>query len=133
MSDLAESYPPVPESVPRARRALLRLAAAAGAATRQLDAIGLAVSEAMTQAVARSRGCQEPIRVTAAIDPHGLAVSVADEAVAATPRELVQAARRRASSLGLALIAESADAVVISRRPTGGTELTMRFGFSPRT
>jgi anti-sigma regulatory factor (Ser/Thr protein kinase) len=134
--ELAESYPPVPGSVARARRALIALAAAVGADAELIEKLGLAVSEAMTHAVLRSRRSRAPIRVTAAVAPEELAVQVADEGADVGPRELVQAARGLSPGLGLALIAQSADALVVARRPTGGTELTMRFALgrlSPRS
>ena len=130
MSDLSQSYPPEPSSVARVRHALVRLASAAGAAREQLDAVGLAVSEAMTRAVTRSRA---PIHVSAALASDGLAVSIADGA-AAVPRDLLAgAAPGLPPGLDLALIAELSDAVVVAHRPSGGRALTMRFGLSPRT
>src|SRR5438270_4598723 len=48
---VAESYPAVPESVPVARQAVVKLAADIGANDLEVDAIRLATSEALTNAL----------------------------------------------------------------------------------
>jgi anti-sigma regulatory factor (Ser/Thr protein kinase) len=126
---LTESYPPVAASVPLARRALAELAIASGAAGEQLDAVRLAVSEAMTNAVVRSQG---RIQVSAAPRGDGLAVSITDDGV--VPRAgLIGQDKASGRAWGLALIAEATDQLAIARQPTGGTEVRMRFGLSRRT
>ncbi|MBV9193250.1 MAG: ATP-binding protein [Solirubrobacterales bacterium] len=138
MSDLADlplahSYPAVADSVPRARRALARLASACGAAAEQSDAVRLAVSEAMTGAVLRAAGARRRISVSAAVAAGQLAVSIADDGPGGGP--LPPAACGTSASLRLALIAHHADGLAIARQPAGGTNLQMRFGLrgvSPR-
>jgi anti-sigma regulatory factor (Ser/Thr protein kinase) len=130
---LVESYPPVAESVTRARRALARLAAACGAAVDQIDAIRLAVSEAMTNAVVQGDGAQAPIHVRAAVVEDALAVSIdADRA----PLLPIRDDAGLGPGVGLALIAHATDELAIAKRSTGGTQVRMRFGLggvSPRT
>lgn len=129
---LVESYLPVAASVAKARRALARLASAYGAAVGQIDAVRLAVSEAMTRAVLQGHGGEGPIRVRAAVVDDALAVSIADDWSGLAPSEPVSGLR---PSVGLALIAHATDELAIANRPTGGTELRMRFalgGVSPR-
>jgi hypothetical protein len=121
---LAKTYPPVAASVPRARWALAELAIASGAAGEQLDAVRLAVSEAMTSAVVRSEG---QIRVTAAAAADGLDVSIADDGVLRQP-DLIGQKGGSGPAWGLSLIAHSADQLAIAKRPAGGTELRMHFG-----
>jgi len=48
---LSQSYPAIPASVPKARHALVALAAGALVAGEQLEAIALAASEALTNVV----------------------------------------------------------------------------------
>jgi anti-sigma regulatory factor (Ser/Thr protein kinase) len=129
-SPLAESYPPVAASVPLARRALVDLALTSGAAGDQVDAVRLAVSEAMTNAVMRSCG---DIRVTGALAGDGLAVSIADDG--AIPRRALfgQSEASEGRAWGLALIAQATDELAIAHQPAGGTELRMRFGLNRRT
>lgn len=128
---LVETYPPAVESIARARRALARLAAARGAAVEQIDAIRLAVSEAMTKAV-RADG-DGRIQLRAAVVDDGLAVSIdADrfELASLTPETEL------GPGVGLALIADAADELAIAKRASGGTEVRMRFGLgrlSPQT
>jgi anti-sigma regulatory factor (Ser/Thr protein kinase) len=122
---LAKSYPAVADSVPRARWALAELAIASGAAGEQLDAVRLAVSEAMTSAVVRSAG---HIRVTAAAaSAGGLDVSIADDGVLRDPG-LIGQKGGSGPAWGMSLIAQSTDQLAIARRPAGGTELRMHFG-----
>jgi anti-sigma regulatory factor (Ser/Thr protein kinase) len=130
---LVKTYPPVAESVACARRALARLASAAGAAAEKIDSIRLAVSEAMTNAVLESRGGDRAIRVQAAVVDDALAVSIdADR----SQLPAIDPDRGLGAGVGLALIAHAADELAIAKRPSGATELRMRFGLrgvSPRT
>ena len=130
---LVKSYPPVAESVGCARRALARLASAGGAAAETIDAIRLAVSEAMTNAVLQGGGGSQPIRVRAAVVDDALAVSI-DADRAQLPS--MEPGRGLGAGVGLALIAHATDEMAIAKRSSGGTELRMRFGLrgvSPRT
>src|SRR5579884_294012 len=120
---LAESFPAVPESVPRARQAVVKLAVDAGADEEQLDAIRLAISEALTNAVLHAyAGPPGLVHVRVVQDGSGLSVTVADDGAGLRPR-----LDRRGMGLGLALIAEAAEELAINKRPSGGTELKMRF------
>jgi anti-sigma regulatory factor (Ser/Thr protein kinase) len=130
---LSRSYPAVPDSVPRARRTLSTLAAASGAAVEQIEAVRLAVSEAMTGAVVRCIDARRSIRVSAALEANQLAVEISDDGTEpSNPAEHSSGL----SGLGLALIAHASDEVAIAKRPLGGTELRMRFrlrGLNRRT
>lgn len=127
--DVAQSYPAVPDSVPRARRSVVDLASDAGATPEKLDAIRLATSEALTNAVVHAyAGAPGKVHVSAALRDGELSVSVADDGRGLAPR-----VDRRGMGLGLALIAEAADEVAILKRPGGGTEVQMRFAVSPRS
>lgn len=129
-SRLAETYPAVPESVAEARDAVVDLATKAGADEQSLDAIRLATSEAVTNAVlyAYHDGHPGPIHLSAAVSGDAVAVTVADEGGGVRPR-----LDRRGIGLGLAIIAQAANQLAISKRPGGGTELQMSFWrFSPR-
>jgi stage II sporulation protein AB (anti-sigma F factor) len=118
-----QSYPAIPESVPEARRAVVGLASEVGATEEQVDAIRLATSEALTNAVIHAyEGSPGMIHVRAQARCGGLSISVIDDGAGLRPR-----LDRRGMGLGLALIAQAADELAIHKRPTGGTELTMRF------
>ncbi|HLJ02821.1 MAG TPA: ATP-binding protein [Solirubrobacteraceae bacterium] len=121
---LAETYPAVPESISRARTAVSALAAQAGAGADALDAVRLATSEAVTNAVLYAYGDDVgPIHISATVTDRGLSVTVADEGDGVRPR-----LDRKGIGIGLAVIAEAADELAISSRPAGGTELQMSFG-----
>jgi anti-sigma regulatory factor (Ser/Thr protein kinase) len=122
---LVESYPPVAESVARARCALARLASGRGAAVEKIDAIRLAVSEAMTSAVVQGDGDGGEIRVRAAVVEDALAVSI-DADRAGLP--MIRPTPGLGPGVGLALIAHATDELAIAKHSTGGTELRMRFG-----
>lgn len=126
---VALSYPAVPDSVPRARSAVVGLAAEAGATSAEIDAIRLATSEALTNVVVHAYvGAPGKVHVSAALQAGELKVIVADDGSGPAPR-----ADRRGLGLGLALIAEAADALAILKRPGGGTEVQMRFAVSLRS
>jgi anti-sigma regulatory factor (Ser/Thr protein kinase) len=127
--EIAESYPAVPDSVPRARQAVIELAIEAGANDEELDAIRLATSEALTNAVLHAYdGPPGQIHVQAAMGPTRLSVTVADDGRGLAPR-----LDRRGMGLGLALIADAAEELAIVKRPTGGTAVQMRFAISLRS
>lgn len=121
--EVTESYPAEPASVPRARGAVVQLAAAAGADEERVDSIRLAVSEALTNAVLHAyQAAPGLVHVRARAADGCLSVVVADEGSGLRPR-----IARRGMGLGLALIAEAAQELAILKRPQGGTELRMRF------
>ncbi len=128
-AEVAGSYPAVPGSVPHARQSVVALAVGAGASADEIDAIRLATSEALTNAVVHAYdGPPGLIHVSATVEPGELSVTVADDGRGLTPR-----LDRRGMGLGLALIAEAATEVAIGKRPGGGTAVRMRFALSPRS
>jgi anti-sigma regulatory factor (Ser/Thr protein kinase) len=124
------SYPAVPESVPRARTELTAFASEAGADGDRLDAIRLAASEAVTNAVMHayrrgqvaSRNDSAAIHVTASYVAGEVWVLIADGGTGLRARR-----KSPGLGLGLALIAQLADDLQILSRSTGGTELRMCF------
>jgi anti-sigma regulatory factor (Ser/Thr protein kinase) len=126
----SETYPAVPESVPLARAALTKFAKEVGASGERLDAVRLAASEAVTNAVmhaysdARAAGDAGPaaIQVSAAYVQSELWLLIADAGSGLRVRD-----KSPGLGLGLALIAQLADDLQILSRGTGGTELRMRF------
>ncbi len=120
---LSESYPATPESVPLARRSVADYAARSGATPSQLDAIRLAVSEAVTNAVVHAYPQSDgDIHVTAAVAAHELWVLITDDGCGfQTP------GRKPGMGVGLALIADACDEFIISERGGGGTEARMGF------
>lgn len=116
-------YEAEPESVPRARKAVRDFASAAGADSRQLDAVRLASSEAITNAVIHAyRGAPGSVYVTAAIVSDELWVLIADDGCGMEPRP-----DRPGLGLGLGLISQVSDELAIVARSGGGTEVRMRF------
>jgi anti-sigma regulatory factor (Ser/Thr protein kinase) len=121
---LSESYPAVPESVGRARREVDLYAQSHGASREQLEAIRLAVSEAVTNSVrhAYRDGTSGVVHLSAAVADGELWVLVADDGCGfQTP------AVSPGLGLGLALIAAACDEFKILERGTGGTEARMCF------
>jgi anti-sigma regulatory factor (Ser/Thr protein kinase) len=115
-----QSYPAVASSVPRARTALAMFARATGATGEQMEAVRLAVSEALTNAVlhASGGGCGV-IRISASRAGEELWVKIADEGQG--PHH------SPALGMGLALIACVTDHFAMGKRTEGGTEISMRF------
>lgn len=127
---LSESFPADSASIPRARQALVDFARAAGAEPEQVEALRLAVSEAITNAVLHAYPDGEgEVQVTAALADDEVWVLIADEG---------QGFRVRHDSpglgMGLALIVAVSDYFALVKRSGGGTELRLRFGLraSPR-
>jgi anti-sigma regulatory factor (Ser/Thr protein kinase) len=125
------TYPAVAESIPVARARLADFARAAGAPEEVMDAVRLAVSEALTNAVMHAySGVGGDMHVTAARAAEELWVLISDDG---------SGLRRRRDTpglgLGLELIARSCDDFAIVKRSGGGTEVRMRFGVggAPRT
>jgi anti-sigma regulatory factor (Ser/Thr protein kinase) len=112
-----------PESVALARAALREFARAAGADQGQVDAVRLAGSEAVTNAVVHAyRDDSGDIYVTAAVVSDELWVLIADDGCGMEPR-----ADRPGLGLGLGLIAQVSDDLAVVPRAGGGTEVRMRF------
>lgn len=122
------SYPAVAEAVPAARNTLTEFARRAGATEERLQAIRLAASEAITNAVLHAYELAErgEVHVSASYVEGELWVLVSDSG---------HGMRRRDDSpglgLGLALVAQLADDFQILSRGSGGTELRMRFSLTP--
>ena len=120
---LAGTYPAEPDSVARARRALSDFAAGAGADARQVEAVRLASSEALTNAVVHAyRGEPGEVHVTAAVVGGELWILIGDDGCGLEPR-----ADRPGLGLGLGLIAQLSDELAVVPRAGGGTEVRMRF------
>ncbi len=120
---LREVYPALPSSVPDARRAVAEFAEAAGAADAQLDAIRLAVSEAITNVVQYAYPARPGfVHITGRLAGGELWVLIADNGCG------IHAGRESGGlGLGLALISHSTDGLSIVERSTGGTEIQLRF------
>jgi anti-sigma regulatory factor (Ser/Thr protein kinase) len=95
----------------------------AGAESRQVDAVRLASSEALTNAVLHAYRTEPgSVYVTAAVVAEELWVLVADDGCGLEPR-----AGRPGLGLGLGLIAQLSAELAIVPRASGGTEVRMRF------
>jgi serine/threonine-protein kinase RsbW len=124
----SQSYPAVPSSVPRARTALAMFAHATGASSEQVDAVRLAVSEALTNAVMHAYRAQSgAVHVSASRTGGELWVLIADDG-----QDVEADYQSPGLGMGLALIAHMADYFAMSKRSEGGTEIRMRFSSSPR-
>jgi len=119
----SETLPAVANAVPTARAAITEFAREAGAKGDRLQAIRLATSEAVTNAVLHAYdGISGLIQVTASYVPGELWVLISD-----TGSGLRLRTGRGGLGLGLVLIAQLADEFEILSRGTGGTELRMLF------
>lgn len=122
-STYTEEFPAQAESVPKARAAVTGFALAAGAVPVRLEAIKLATSEAVTNAVLHAYpSTGGSFHVTASYLPGELWLMVADDGAGMRPGRAP-----RGLGVGLAVIAQLADNLEIIRRSSGGTELQMRF------
>jgi anti-sigma regulatory factor (Ser/Thr protein kinase) len=125
-----QSYPAVADTVPRARTALAMFARATGATPEEVEAIRLAVSEALTNSVLHAYGGESgAVHVSAARAGGELTVVIADDGHGmghASPSP------SPGLGMGLALIASVTDYFAMSRRTEGGTEIRMRFGSRAR-
>ncbi len=125
-ASVSQSYPASSASVGEARRAVVELAAAAGARRRLLEAIALAVSEALTNVVVHAyRDEPGEIHLVATVVSGELWVLVSDDGCGLTARD-----DSPGLGHGLRLIALSTNSLEIAKRSTGGTELRMRFDLS---
>lgn len=121
-------YPAHPSSVSTARHAIAEFAAAAGAPDELTDAIRLAASEAVTNAVKYAyTEATGVIYVDAWVAQAELWVLIVDEG-----RGLRAGAPSDGLGLGLVLISELADEVWVVDSSLGGTEVRMRFELQRR-
>lgn len=110
-----------PESVRVARQAASRFAERYGI---DADAVALAVSEAVTNAIVHAHRDSSPgeIELSAKLNGEGVIVVVADEGDGIKPNP-----DSPGLGFGLALVASLADEVAIGRSSAGGTAVKMRF------
>jgi two-component sensor histidine kinase len=121
---LSESYPATAASIPRARSAVVDFGLAAGLVGERLDALRLAVTEAVTNAVIHGfETAAGHVQVTAALAGDELWLLVADDGCGF----LHATGGPRGLGWGLALIADACEDFEIAERSGGGTELRMRF------
>ncbi|HEY6396802.1 MAG TPA: ATP-binding protein [Solirubrobacteraceae bacterium] len=127
---LSESYRAVAASVPLARRAVMCFARSAGVSEEQLEAVGLASSEAVTNVVQHAyEGPGGRVHVEVAVAGDDLWVLISDDGLG-----LRVGSKTYGLGVGLALIACVADTFSVLKRSSGGTELQMRFGLqAPQT
>jgi anti-sigma regulatory factor (Ser/Thr protein kinase) len=125
----SESYRAIPEAVAEARNALTAFARDAGATEDQLEAVRLAASEAVTNAVVHAyrHRALGTVQVSASYVENEIWLLVADAGGGLRPR-----AGSTGLGLGLALIAQLTDEFQILSRGSGGTELRLRFKLAPR-
>ncbi|MGH2869382.1 MAG: ATP-binding protein [Solirubrobacteraceae bacterium] len=120
---LTITYPAEPDSVARARHDLSEFAATAGADRKQVDAVRLAASEAVTNAVLHAyRGEPGSVHVTAAVVSEELWILIGDDGCGLEARP-----DRPGLGLGLALISQLSDELAVVPRAGGGIEVRMRF------
>jgi serine/threonine-protein kinase RsbW len=121
--DLQQTYPAVPDSVRAGRRALTRFAVGAGASAEQVEAVRLAASEALTNAVKHAYPDSEgSVRITAAVACGELCVLIADDGCGIRPH-----VSHGGLGLGLTLIASLCDELQLVKRSSGGTGLRLWF------
>jgi len=121
---MSESYPATPSSVPWARKVVAAFAVEAGIGGPRLEDIRVAVSEAVTNAVAYAyEGPPGEIHVLAAALLGELWIVVADDGEGMRERR----GDTRGLGLGLGLMARLSDALTILTRSSGGVEVRMRF------
>jgi anti-sigma regulatory factor (Ser/Thr protein kinase) len=123
---LSELFPAAAGSVRPARDALVAFAMDCGAGEDELEAVRLASSEAITNAVVHAYD-EEPgtIGVTAWLAGEELWVLIADDGSG-----LHVASNRPGLGLGLSLIAQLTDGFSVVNRSGGGTEVRMRFNLN---
>lgn len=112
--------------MPLARRALVDFAARAGADGERLEAIRLAVSEAVTNVVIHAyRKTPGMIAVNAAVAGGELTVLIADSGCGPQVP-----ACRPGLGMGWALIADACEVFSVTERSDGGTEAELRFNLA---
>ena len=124
--NLNETYEATPGAVAAGRAQLADFAAKVGATPSQVDAVRLAASEAMTNAVVHAyEGDPGPIYVNAAVASGELWILISDDGRGLMPR-----ADTPGLGLGLGLISQVSDDFAIVSRATGGVEVRIRFNLA---
>jgi serine/threonine-protein kinase RsbW len=124
---LSRDYSAVADSVPLARNALVAMARSAGADDGQLEAVRLAVSEALTNAVIHAFPRRAGrIQVTAWTGPDEFIIQIADDGLGFQTNT-----ERPGLGVGLGLISQLSDSFAIRQPHSGGTEVRMRFWLHP--
>lgn len=127
--NLRSSLPAHPESIGELRRAVVDYARGAGAHQHVLQAVRLAVSEALTNVVMHAY-CNRPagnMLAEAWTQDGHVMVQVCDDGVGLVPRP-----NSPGMGIGLAVMAQSADEFTISNREgVPGTLVALRFALSP--
>jgi anti-sigma regulatory factor (Ser/Thr protein kinase) len=120
---MSRGFVAIADSVPVARRAVVAVAEAAGAEEQQIEAVALASSEALTNAVRHAyAGRPGQIHVSAWTADEALVVVIADNGSG------LQAQSEAAGlGAGLGLIARLSDEFEVVQPASGGTEVQMRF------
>jgi anti-sigma regulatory factor (Ser/Thr protein kinase) len=124
-ASLRRSLPAVPASVPVLRAAVADFVLAAGVREPHVDAVKLAVSEAVTNAVMHAYvDADEPgdVHVLTYLRGGTLYVTVRDDGMGMMPR-----LDSPGLGVGLPFIADTADTLDIASGDGGGTELRMSF------
>jgi serine/threonine-protein kinase RsbW len=123
----SRAYAAIPESVPLARNAMVSTAAAAGADCEQLDAVRLAASEALTNAVIHAYpGRAGRLYVNAWTAPDEFVFEISDDGLG-----LQAGTDSPGLGVGLGLIAQLSDDFDIRQPHSGGTEVRMHFELGP--
>jgi len=124
MNRLSRCFPARHRSVPDARRAALAWARQRGAEKDTLEALALAVSEAVANAAVHAYRGQETGNVELLIEEtgDGFEVCVSDQGVGMVPRT-----DSPGLGLGMPLIARVTESVEVSSTEPGGTRVRMRF------
>jgi stage II sporulation protein AB (anti-sigma F factor) len=129
LASFRRSYPATDDAVPSARWDAAAFAADHGATEAQLEAVRIAVSEAVANAVLHAYpDGGGSVHVTVAVAAGELWVLVWDDGCGfqAPPH-------RPGLGWGLALMAHHSEDLVIAERAGGGTEVRMRFGLGNRS
>lgn len=122
-ADLNESQIAAPEAIPHLRHLVADYARALGLREPELDAVRLAVSEAVTNVVLHAYADDPgPVHVTAHVVGDELWVLVADEGRGPAAPPL-----RPGLGWGLAFITDASDEFTLAQRADGGTEARMMF------
>jgi anti-sigma regulatory factor (Ser/Thr protein kinase) len=120
---LRQSYPAVASSIPAARQSVCDFASSVGAGPEQVQAIRLAVSEALTNVVQFAYPWRTgQIHITGRLADGELWILIADTGCG------IHAGRESDGlGLGLALISHVTDGFSVVERSSGGTELRLCF------